>query len=71
MGCHKLAQQAHRYPLSQKFTSPSDNQFKEYFKSILGDDSIQFNEEEYHSDVYIPILDNPITPLEVSKISLS
>ena len=33
----------------------------------MGDDSIQLNNEEYHSGVHIPILDDPITPIEISK----
>ena len=48
-------------------TSPTDNQFKEFFESMLNDDSTQLRDEDYQSGIYIPILDDPISTTEVSK----
>ena len=47
--------------------SPSDNEFKEHFDEILNSsDTVSDDYEHLRSDVYIPVLDDPITPQEVS-----
>ena len=53
-------------PSQNASTSPADHQFREFFESTLNDDCAQLNSEEYHTDVHVPVLDNPFSPIEVS-----
>ena len=49
-------------------SKPSDEQFKEYFEQIFNPPDVDsLNLDDFHSDVTIPILDDPITPDEVQN----
>lgn len=51
---------------SQTASVPTDQQFKEYFEEILNPENVDPIDDDLHSNVYIPVLDDPITPQEVS-----
>ena len=48
---------------------PSDHEFRENLESLLNpEDTTELNPSDYVSDIYIPVLDDPIDPNEVSYV---
>ena len=48
---------------------PSTEAFKEHFEAILNPESLQeLNFEHVHSDVNVPVLDDPFNPMEVDQV---
>ena len=49
--------------------SPNDNDFKENLECLLNPEGVpELNVSDYQTDVYIPALDDPIDPNEVSYV---
>ena len=48
---------------------PSDDEFKVHLESLFNPDGIsELDPEDYVSDIYVPVLDDPIDPIEVSDV---
>ena len=49
---------------------PSDDDFKQFYESnFCPPDDLPLNDYDFTTDVYIPVLDDPITPLELQQQS--
>ena len=48
---------------------PSDTEFKDHLETLLNPEGIsELDPSEYVSDIYVPVLDDPIDPIEVSYV---
>ena len=48
---------------------PSTEAFIEHFEALLNPESLQeLNFEHIHSDVNVPVLDDPLNPMEVDQV---
>ena len=48
---------------------PSDSEFKEHFEALLNPEGLEELELEHvYSNVHVPVLDNPIEPIEVDHV---
>lgn len=53
---------------SMSSETPSDDEFRTHFESLLNPHNVDMIEYNISSDMYIPILDDDITPLEVDHV---
>ena len=52
-----------------EYEIPPDSNFQEHLETILNpEDGMQLDQDEYLSDVHIPVLNDPISPIEVEDV---